>query len=277
MTRRSSQFVLENDPLLVPPLVALFRQDLIEVGLCDLTGATRTGIALEEALLNAVYHGNLEVSSDLRENGDEAFHKLAVQRRTEAPYRDRRVCVAARVSPRRATFVVADQGPGFDISKLPTRRTRTRCWAVRPRHPPDARVHERGAVQLRRQPRDAGKNPRPRRRIMQQTLGVRPTIPRSGSIHVAAAVARHRVRPDPLRPVHRPRVRCRRAREGHPPRCGRQPALLGRVLHSAGGVLAADEARQRQGGRRVRLPRVREERREVAPRAGSGDVHLSAH
>jgi CheY-like chemotaxis protein/anti-sigma regulatory factor (Ser/Thr protein kinase) len=119
MTRRSSQFVLENDPSLVPPLVALFREDLIEVGLCDLTGATRAGIALEEALLNAIYHGNLEVSSDLRENGDEAFHALAAQRRTQEPYRDRRVKVTARMSPKRAMFVIADQGPGFDVSKLP--------------------------------------------------------------------------------------------------------------------------------------------------------------
>ena len=119
MTRRASQFVLENDPLLVPPLVALFRDDLIEIGLCDLTGATRAGIALEEGLLNAMYHGNLEVSSDLRQNGDEAFHRLATERRNLAPYSDRRVRVSARISPRRASFVIADQGPGFDVSKLP--------------------------------------------------------------------------------------------------------------------------------------------------------------
>ncbi len=119
MTRRSSQFVLENDPSLVPPLVAMFREDLLEVGLCDLTGATRAGIALEEALLNAIYHGNLEVSSELRENGDDAFHQLAAARRTELPYRDRRVKVIARMSPTRAAFVIADEGPGFDVSKLP--------------------------------------------------------------------------------------------------------------------------------------------------------------
>jgi CheY-like chemotaxis protein/anti-sigma regulatory factor (Ser/Thr protein kinase) len=119
MTRRASQFVLENDPALVPPLVALFREDLIQVGLCDLTGATRAGVALEEALLNAVYHGNLEVSSDLRQNGDDAFHRLAAERRHEAPYRDRRVRVTARLSPARAAFVIADEGPGFDVSKLP--------------------------------------------------------------------------------------------------------------------------------------------------------------
>jgi len=119
MTRRGSQFVLENDPALVPPLVALFRRDLVEVGLCDPTGAARAGVALEEALLNAVYHGNLEVSSALRENGDEAFHALAAERRTQPPYRDRRVKVTARMSPTRAAFVIADQGPGFDVSKLP--------------------------------------------------------------------------------------------------------------------------------------------------------------
>lgn len=119
MKRRNSQFVLENDPALVPPLVAQFREDLIEMGLCDLTGATRAGIALEEALLNAVYHGNLEVSSDLRENGDEAFHQLARERRTIDPYAPRRVRVMARLTPAQATFVIHDQGPGFDINKLP--------------------------------------------------------------------------------------------------------------------------------------------------------------
>lgn len=119
MTRRSSQFVLENDPALVPPLVSQFRDDLIVMGLCDLTGATRAGIALEEALLNAVYHGNLEVSSDLRENGDEAFHKLARERRSEEPFASRRVRVTARLTTSSAKFVIVDEGPGFDISKLP--------------------------------------------------------------------------------------------------------------------------------------------------------------
>ena len=119
MTRRSSQFVLENDPALVPPLVAQFREDLIEIGLCDLSDATRAGIALEEALLNAVLHGNLEVSSELRAEGDEAFHALARKRRGQEPYAARRVRVAARLTPAKATFVITDEGPGFDVRKVP--------------------------------------------------------------------------------------------------------------------------------------------------------------
>jgi CheY-like chemotaxis protein/anti-sigma regulatory factor (Ser/Thr protein kinase) len=119
MTRRASQFVIENDPGLVPPLVSQLREDLIEMGLCDLTGATRAGIALEEALLNAIYHGNLEVSSDLRQNGDAAFHNLALERRTQQPYAARRVRVTARLTPAQATFVIIDEGPGFDVSLIP--------------------------------------------------------------------------------------------------------------------------------------------------------------
>lgn len=119
MTRRSSQFLFENDPALVPPLVAQLREDLIEIGLCDVAEATRVGIALEEALLNAVYHGNLEVSSDLRQNGEDEFHRLALARRGQEPYASRRVRVTARLTPARAAFVIQDQGPGFDLTKVP--------------------------------------------------------------------------------------------------------------------------------------------------------------
>jgi anti-sigma regulatory factor (Ser/Thr protein kinase) len=56
----------------------------------------------------------------LKDVGDgSAFRRLADRRRGEAPYRDRRVRVSARVGPDRATFVIADQGAGFDVAKLP--------------------------------------------------------------------------------------------------------------------------------------------------------------
>jgi anti-sigma regulatory factor (Ser/Thr protein kinase) len=110
---------LDNDPSLVSTLIAGFRDDLMVLGVCDQNGATRVGIALEEALLNAIYHGNLEVSSELRSDGDEPFHKLARERREQEPYRNRRVQVSARMNRRKATFVITDQGPGFDVSNLP--------------------------------------------------------------------------------------------------------------------------------------------------------------
>lgn len=117
---RVSRFVLDNDPALVSPLVELFREDMLAMGLCDPTGVTRAGIALEEALLNAIYHGNLGINSELKEIGDgSGFQKLAAQRRAQSPYSQRRVQVSARIAPDRATFVVTDEGPGFDVTKLP--------------------------------------------------------------------------------------------------------------------------------------------------------------
>ena len=52
-------------------------------------------------------------------SGDGAFERAAAARRLEAPYRDRRVSVTAEITPTGATFVVADEGPGFDVSALP--------------------------------------------------------------------------------------------------------------------------------------------------------------
>jgi CheY-like chemotaxis protein len=118
LSGRVSKYILENDPSLVAPLVQLFREELVAFGLCDATGATRAGIALEEAILNAVYHGNLGVSSDLKLAGDGSFERLAAARRMEPPYRDRRVRVTADLSPEEARFEVADCGPGFDVAGL---------------------------------------------------------------------------------------------------------------------------------------------------------------
>ena len=119
LKERTSRFELESDPGLVGPLVQVFRDELTAFGLCDATGATRAGIALEEALLNAVYHGNLGVSSDLKLEGNGEFERVAARRRTEDPYRDRRVRVRVDVTAADATFVVEDEGPGFDVSALP--------------------------------------------------------------------------------------------------------------------------------------------------------------
>lgn len=61
LKQRDSRFVLESDPAVVVPIVALLQEELLAMGLCDTTGGIRAGVALEEALFNSLYHGNLEV------------------------------------------------------------------------------------------------------------------------------------------------------------------------------------------------------------------------
>jgi CheY-like chemotaxis protein len=118
LRRRESEFALANNPALVRPLIALLKEELAGVQLCDETGLIRCGLTLEEAILNAIYHGNLEVSSELREQGS-AFEDLARQRAHQSPYQERRVTIRAVLQAHEATFVIRDEGAGFDVASLP--------------------------------------------------------------------------------------------------------------------------------------------------------------
>ncbi|MBN2473973.1 MAG: response regulator [Pirellulales bacterium] len=119
MTYSNSAFTLDNDSSLFGPLVTYLQEEVTQLGLCDETECTRIGVALEESLVNALYHGNLEVASELRERDDEAYGALVRQRRCETPYRDRRIYVEAALSRDQARVVVRDEGSGFDPSTLP--------------------------------------------------------------------------------------------------------------------------------------------------------------
>ena len=66
-----------------------------------------------------MYHGNLEVSSQLKQEDEASFHRLIAERRQQPPYRDRRLRVAVQMTAERASFAVEDEGPGFDPKTLP--------------------------------------------------------------------------------------------------------------------------------------------------------------
>jgi hypothetical protein len=119
LVKAESHFLLENDPALVTPLVGYLQEQLSRFKLVDPNVHMRMGIALEECLLNGIYHGNLEVSSELRQGGDEMYQQLARDRAKVPPYRDRRLRVHARLSCTQAVYVIADEGTGFDPARLP--------------------------------------------------------------------------------------------------------------------------------------------------------------
>ena len=112
-------FLLENDIRLIASFVRYLRQGLRGVGLCEESDHMRISIAVEEALLNAYYHGNLEVDSKLREGDGNEFMELARQRCDELPYRDRRISIKATYSDSEAVFVIRDDGEGFDSRQIP--------------------------------------------------------------------------------------------------------------------------------------------------------------
>jgi anti-sigma regulatory factor (Ser/Thr protein kinase) len=83
---------------------------------------TQIGVALEEAMMNAMVHGNLEISSELRARDDDSYEQLIQVRQNESPYRERRIQVSCSFCPTEARFVISDEGPGFDIEKVPDPR-----------------------------------------------------------------------------------------------------------------------------------------------------------
>ncbi|MDB5386910.1 MAG: frzE, partial [Planctomycetaceae bacterium] len=114
--------ILENDISLLQSLVIYIQQQLKVLRLFPESERIRIGVALEEALLNAFYHGNLEVSSKLREDDYDMYYSLAKQRWSEAPFANRKITVECRFSADAAAFTISDEGPGFDPSTLPDPR-----------------------------------------------------------------------------------------------------------------------------------------------------------
>jgi CheY-like chemotaxis protein/anti-sigma regulatory factor (Ser/Thr protein kinase) len=119
MSSFDCDFVLSNETVMLTSLVSYLQGVLRDMDILNENDRLRTGVALEEALLNAAYHGNLEVSSELREVDPARFYALARERAASQPYRDRRIYVNVQINPAQVQFTVRDEGPGFDPRNLP--------------------------------------------------------------------------------------------------------------------------------------------------------------
>lgn len=94
-------------------LMTTFSEFRIKVDLGDI----HICMALEEALANAFYHGNLELESSLKEQDDQAFGRLAEQRCGQSPYSDRRIQVTELATPFGLWWTIVDEGNGFDVKQ----------------------------------------------------------------------------------------------------------------------------------------------------------------
>jgi CheY-like chemotaxis protein/anti-sigma regulatory factor (Ser/Thr protein kinase) len=119
LVEHEAKFELPNDLALVSPFVGFLQQQFKRGGLQPGEGDLHLPIALHEALINAIIHGNLEVPGYLRESEPEAYRECLTQRLVAPPYSDRRVHVVARETREELVVVIRDEGPGFDVSTLP--------------------------------------------------------------------------------------------------------------------------------------------------------------
>ncbi len=112
VTLEKKELALGNDRRLIRP-AALYLTGLI----ANSQGSLKKGsmeLALEEAITNAIIHGNLEISSKLKEEDFDLFEQAVSERMTAPPFGGRKVKISYGYNRQSAIFRIEDEGPGFD-------------------------------------------------------------------------------------------------------------------------------------------------------------------
>ncbi len=98
-------------------------ENLAPSGFCNGTTAENISLALREAITNAMFHGNLEITSEIRaERGVNGFNEEIESRKDREPFKNRRVTVSYEFTGSHVEYTVTDQGPGFNFDSLPDPR-----------------------------------------------------------------------------------------------------------------------------------------------------------
>lgn len=115
------RFTLAYEVDLFQRLVELVQQIAVSMGLCDIAGQVRLGMALEEALSYMQLRGNLELSDEqLQEvhmHTDEGL-KIVEQRRQMALFRDRKLRVVCQLKPHEARITITHVGQAMEVPEL---------------------------------------------------------------------------------------------------------------------------------------------------------------
>ena len=110
------QFNLETDQALIAPLVDFVSTTMASLGIGDEADQRHVSVALGEALINAMFHGSLELDPATARFARQQMHdggiSEEVQERCQvSPYRERRVKVAVNLTRKQIEIVVRDEGP----------------------------------------------------------------------------------------------------------------------------------------------------------------------
>ncbi|NND99525.1 MAG: response regulator [Pirellulaceae bacterium] len=124
LTKNAYVFKLPNDGELIAPLVNLIMQVVAGLETLGGTDLVRLGVAIEQAVMNAMYRGNLELTKNEApspravSDHPEKYPRVK-ERLTTAPYKDRLVYVEALATKKAVRIVIRDEGKGFDTSITP--------------------------------------------------------------------------------------------------------------------------------------------------------------
>lgn len=112
-------FALDNERGLIHELARYVQHLMAHIGFGDTVERVRVGEAFEEALLYALYHGNLEISevelAEVRNELDDHLLQRLVEERLRDPWiRQRKLIAQVHITASEARLVIRDQGRGFE-------------------------------------------------------------------------------------------------------------------------------------------------------------------
>jgi CheY-like chemotaxis protein len=112
---KTQTFVLENELSLIGPTIENLQNSLPSWSDSD---RLQIGMAIDEAVVNAMHHGNLEVESRLREDDEKHYYSAIEDRKSKHPFCTRRVRIEAEFSDKHICVQISDEGPGFNPSQI---------------------------------------------------------------------------------------------------------------------------------------------------------------
>ncbi len=110
--------VIPSLPHWIEPTVEFLRSRALLSGACQETRSGKLLIALHEAITNAIIHGNLEVTSDLKEQGNTAFAVALAQHASDPSLASRNVDIVVDYNGDVCHWIITDQGRGFDVEQV---------------------------------------------------------------------------------------------------------------------------------------------------------------
>lgn len=113
-----THLVIPSLPYWIEDTAEYLRQKAVLSGACQDSHSRRLLVALHEALSNALIHGNLELSSELKERDDASFAEALAQRAADPALAERVVDILVDYDGERCRWIVTDQGPGFNVENV---------------------------------------------------------------------------------------------------------------------------------------------------------------
>ncbi len=118
-----SVFLIPNNGELINTISFNLTKDLVPAGLFNYTTSENIALSLKEAIANAMFHGNFEIDSSLRDSGGmKEFNEVIEQRKNLSPYRERKIRITYELTQEYVCYEIEDQGRGFDFRALPDPR-----------------------------------------------------------------------------------------------------------------------------------------------------------